>query len=59
MKPGTRTCQREFRNPAASCVNLTRAENKVRLPLLDLCGVALRNRASPPALVQNTPDIGV
>ncbi|KAM4065862.1 fungal zn(2)-Cys(6) binuclear cluster domain-containing protein [Hirsutella rhossiliensis] len=48
-----------LRNPVASRANWRQVENEVRVLLLDLCGVALCNPASPPALVQAALGIGV
>ncbi|KJZ72680.1 hypothetical protein HIM_07872 [Hirsutella minnesotensis 3608] len=48
-----------LRSPQASRADWRLVENEVRVLLLDLCGIALCNPASPPALVQAALGIGM
>ncbi len=47
------------RAQSASRASWRKVENEVRLLLLELCGIALCNPASPPALVQAALGIGM
>lgn len=50
---------RPSRDQPAARPSYRRVENEVRTLLLELCGIALCNPASPPALVQAAIGIGM